>query len=74
MDLFLQQQRYKTMAQHENVKEVTIAIDVDLLKVQISYMLNLPSQYFPNAEGIINMMEAMVDQAEGYSATNTINQ
>ena len=69
MDLFLQQQRYKTMAQ-----EITVAVDVDLLKIQISYMLNLPTQYFPNAEGIINMMEAMVDQAEGYSATNTINQ
>ena len=73
MDLFLQQQRYKTMAQHENVKEVTVTVDVDLLKIQISHMLNLPAQYFPDAEGIINMMEAMVDQAEGYSATNTIN-
>ena len=74
MDLFLQQQGYKTMAQSENVKEITVAVDVDLLKIQISNLLNVPAQYSPHLEGIINMMEAMVDQAEGYSATNTSNQ
>lgn len=48
--------------------KITIDANVGLLRNQLNYLLTLPASS-PEVDGVINMVESMLDVAEGYSQT-----